>query len=385
MSISSKRSWDASKFIATLNYFGEVPFLGSFRWLQRLMGQKTTYTGIDISVEKKVFVLSSNVKNTLSAEPERLSFDEIFQSQSWQNQLKHQMESRLSSPTHFVFHNSISDFPELTAELTSSSTIVITGNSTLSAVLDASRDSLGKGSADAEYRVFDFGKSSEIATAWGTLDDVVMGGVSQSRLLLDSQGQAIFSGNVSTENSGGFASVRTKNFEPPFNFSGWEGMRLSVKGDGQRYKFILRNSEGWDSPAYIYSFDTQPDVALSVDVPFAKMVPTFRAKSMPDALALDPSRIYSFQLMLSKFEYDRQLNPQFEPGPFSLAVSTIGVYRQRQDVLWIVVTDESVSEEAWKAKLAERNVNYRWLSVGSASSDSLTAAALAEQIADLAE
>ncbi len=108
------------------------------------------------------------------------------------------------------------------------------------------------------------------------------------------------------------------------------GLRLDVKGDGQRYKFILRNSAGWDSPAYIYSFDTTVDEWISVDVPFAELVPTFRARSVPDADPYDPAKTVSFQLMLSKFEYDKQLNPSFAAGPFRLAIKRIGVYRARQ-------------------------------------------------------
>jgi len=182
--------------------------------------------------------------------------------------------------------------------------------------------------------VFDFSEPGCDLSAWGALDDVVMGGVSQGQLFLENPGkpdqQAVFAGVVSTENSGGFSSVRTQNFDPPFNFAGWLGLRLDVKGDGQRYKFILRNSAGWDSPAYIYSFDTTADEWVSVDIPFAELVPTFRAKSVPDATPYDPAKTVSFQLMLSKFEYDKRLNPSFAAGQFKLAVKRIGVYRAQK-------------------------------------------------------
>ena len=43
---------------------------------------------------------------------------------------------------------------------------------------------------------------------WGALDDVVMGGVSQSSFKRsDSGNHAVFSGRVSATNNGGFASV----------------------------------------------------------------------------------------------------------------------------------------------------------------------------------
>lgn len=48
---------------------------------------------------------------------------------------------------------------------------------------------------------------------------------------------------------------------------------------------------------------------------------------MPCALALDAeSTVYAFQMMLSKFEYDGQLNPNFKEGPFSLTISSIEAY-----------------------------------------------------------
>lgn len=57
-----------------------------------------------------------------------------------------------------------------------------------------------------------------LANVWGPLDDVVMGGVSQSgfevRQGAGEQGQpaGVFSGQVSSSNNGGFASVNT---QPP--------------------------------------------------------------------------------------------------------------------------------------------------------------------------
>ena len=38
---------------------------------------------------------------------------------------------------------------------------------------------------------------------------------------------------------------------------------------------------------------------------------------------MDRSRLYSVQLMLSKFEYDGNLNPSFREGEFSLPITSI--------------------------------------------------------------
>lgn len=174
--------------------------------------------------------------------------------------------------------------------------------------------------------MFDFSQATEDQVAcWGALDDVVMGGVSQSQFTL-TEGVGRFTGVVSTDNSGGFASIRTRNFDPPLNLSGFQGLVLRVRGDGQRYKFFLRDSPGWDAIAYGYAFNTTAGEWLSIPIPFSQLTPVFRAKRQPQAPALNPATICSCQLMLSKFEYDRELNPHFKPGSFYLDIATIRAF-----------------------------------------------------------
>jgi hypothetical protein len=180
--------------------------------------------------------------------------------------------------------------------------------------------------APTTLQLFDFTQPSlDLQASWGAVDDVVMGGVSESGIRLMS-GYALFSGNVSIENSGGFASVRTRNFDPSLNLSNYQGIELRVKGDGQRYKIFVRTEATWDGLGYAYSFDTKPDEWTTVRVPFCDLVPIFRAKTVKDAQPIDLSQIRSFQLMLSKFEYDSQLNPHFNPGLFSLGIESISTY-----------------------------------------------------------
>lgn len=174
--------------------------------------------------------------------------------------------------------------------------------------------------------IFDFSQpSSTLNQVWGALDDVVMGGVSASSFQMQDSA-ALFTGTVSTENSGGFASVRTRNFDPPLNLTGHSGIELRLKGDGQRYKFLVRDEDSWDSLAYTYSFDTVPNQWIEVRIPFNLMSPVFRAKTVADAKGLNTARIRSLQLMLSKFEYNGALNPNFQPGEFRLSVRAIAVY-----------------------------------------------------------
>lgn len=117
-------------------------------------------------------------------------------------------------------------------------------------------------------------RTGKAAVNWGSLDDVVMGGVSESGLFFSpsttsatadgggggeggyGRDAAVFAGTVSTSNNGGFASVRSKNWAPRLDLGGYEGLRVTLKGDGQRYKLILRTSDAWDSMSYCASVDT---------------------------------------------------------------------------------------------------------------------------------
>ncbi|XP_004295588.1 PREDICTED: uncharacterized protein LOC101314642 [Fragaria vesca subsp. vesca] len=168
--------------------------------------------------------------------------------------------------------------------------------------------------------------------AWGALDDVVMGGVSESTFLIDPNGSedggptGLFKGVVSTANNGGFTSIRTKNLSTPEDLSAYDGLELRLKGDGRRYKLIVRTSGDWDTVGYTAGFDTVGDQWQTVRLPFTSLRPIFRAKTVPDAPSFDPSNIVSLQLMFSKFEYDGKLNPTFVEGAFKLPVSSIKAY-----------------------------------------------------------
>ncbi len=173
--------------------------------------------------------------------------------------------------------------------------------------------------------IFDFTTPNpEQASVWGCLDDVVMGGVSQSNFVIQTN-SALFTGLVSTDNSGGFVSVRTRNFDPPIDLSCGNSILIKVKGDGNRYKFFLRDNSGWDSIAYSHSFDTILDEWIDISMPFEEFIPVFRAKSLTNVPPLALNSIRSMQIMLSKFEIDGKLNPSFRSGRFSLEIAKIRV------------------------------------------------------------
>ena len=366
MSTQKPAQWDPVRFLATLNYFGEVPFLGSFRWLQQLLGQSSRFSGKKMNVmKKKVAVLAPNLSPLAEQLPQR-----ALTSVEW---LLCPVEADQTWAADGGRKGAIAPFEK---QIHSADTVAVLEDSEELALLREVCTYLKERSPKIWQSVFDFSDPDCDLSMWGALDDVVMGGVSEGRFFLQncpnapsnnpsnnsqpSAQQAVFTGNVSTDNSGGFSSVRTQNFDPPFDFSNWEGIGLRVKGDGNRYKFIARNSDGWDSVAYIYSFDTVANTWIEVNIPFAELVPTFRARSMPSAPAFDPQQVYSLQLMLSKFEYDRELNPCFTAGSFELAVSDLAVQRNPRGVRLVVLgSQDDIAYQQQQAILDESQVEYR--------------------------
>lgn len=189
-----------------------------------------------------------------------------------------------------------------------------------------------------------------LANVWGPLDDVVMGGVSESGFEVragageHNEPAGVFSGLVSDSNSGGFASVRTKNFTPALDLKAYGGLAFRVKGDGLRYKCTLRTDTNWDGIGYTLSFDTKDGEWHDVQLPFQDFIPLFRAKTVKDGSKLDPSTVTSVQLMLSKFENDGKLNPSFKTGPFQLPLAKIwGYAKEPQAARFVLVSSAGVT------------------------------------------
>lgn len=203
--------------------------------------------------------------------------------------------------------------------------------------------------ADPENQLvlFDFSANSPdtqpgaFEKTWGALNDVVMGGRSEASVSLvrlpEAQGGmcAKLSGVVEGD-GGGFVSMRSRNFQQSADLSDYHGVRLDVRGDGRRYKLIVRDVEDFFGLAWHASFDTTEGEWLEVDVPFADLKPVLRAdvvdENTADFRAFRKDRVKSLQLMLSKFELGMGArNPTFASGPFALEVRRIRAYRNADD------------------------------------------------------
>lgn len=74
------------------------------------------------------------------------------------------------------------------------------------------------------------------------------------------------------------------------------------------------------------SFDTKDGEWQDITLPFSEFIATFRARTLRDGSKLNPASVCSVQLMLSKFEYDGELNPNFKSGPMQLPIESVRAY-----------------------------------------------------------
>ena len=165
-------------------------------------------------------------------------------------------------------------------------------------------------SNDNMNTIFDFSKTSKIDN-WKIVNDRVMGGVSNASFLINGDGHAEFKGNVSTENNGGFASVRYRFNK--IDIQGQKTISIRLKGDSKPYQFRLKsNSDSYYS--YITTFDTSNDWK-TVKIKLADLYPSFRGRKLDQSNFNDQSieelsfliankKNESFKLLIDKIEFE---------------------------------------------------------------------------------
>ena len=103
--------------------------------------------------------------------------------------------------------------------------------------------------------VMDFKAST--ACQWEAVDDRIMGGASLSQPQhIDDVGLR-FSGEVSFENNGGFASIRSATDQ--YDLSYYSGLTLRLRGDGKKYKLSLRTDLFFDGVSYQMTFTSEKE------------------------------------------------------------------------------------------------------------------------------
>lgn len=109
---------------------------------------------------------------------------------------------------------------------------------------------------------------------WQIVDDVVMGGRSDSDFNINDEGYGEFSGVVSLENNGGFSSVRF--YLDKTDVTDFEQLVLRIKGDKKTYQLRIKDFRNQEY-SYSYKFSTLGDWE-EVIIPFNDLIPTYRGR-----------------------------------------------------------------------------------------------------------
>lgn len=126
-----------------------------------------------------------------------------------------------------------------------------------------------------DFSVYDFNSNQNISD-WRIVNDGVMGGISQSSIQMDDNGNAVFSGKISLDNNGGFASVRHETTLK--NVQKYSYVNLRVKGKPSPYQFRIKKSKG-DAHSYIQEFEVTSEWK-TIQLKLSTFYPRYRGRSL---------------------------------------------------------------------------------------------------------
>ena len=162
--------------------------------------------------------------------------------------------------------------------------------------------------------LFDF-TNPDAAKEWQTVNDGVMGGVSEGRLKITAEKTLEFFGTLSLENNGGFASVRTK--AKKLNLEKGDTLVAKVRGDGREYSLNLYVKKPLIAFSYRATVQTKKDEWIEIKVPLDKFEATSFGNLVKDAGPVNPTEVNAVGFLLG----DKKA------GPFKLEVEWIQVKR----------------------------------------------------------
>lgn len=156
---------------------------------------------------------------------------------------------------------------------------------------------------------------ADAAKEWQSVNDGVMGGVSEGKFKITDKKTMEFFGTLSLENNGGFASVRTR--AKKLGLQKGDTLIAKVKGDGREYSLNLYLHKPRIAFSYRATVQTKKDQWIEVKIPLDKFEATSFGRVMKDAGAVKPEEVNALGFMLS----DKKA------GPFKLEIESIKIER----------------------------------------------------------
>ena len=167
---------------------------------------------------------------------------------------------------------------------------------------------------DKMIPLFDF-TEADAPKQWQTVNDGVMGGVSEGKFKITDTKTMEFFGTLSLANNGGFASVRTK--AKKLSLEKDDTLVAKIRGDGRQYMLNLYPNKQRMAYSYRATVQTKKGEWIEVKVPLDKFEATSFGRIVKDAGLVKPEEVNSLGFMLG----DKKA------GPFKMEIEWIKVER----------------------------------------------------------
>lgn len=165
--------------------------------------------------------------------------------------------------------------------------------------------------------LFDF-TGADAAKEWQTINDGVMGGVSEGKFGITEKKTLEFYGTLSLENNGGFASVRSR--AKKLGLEKGDSLLVRLRGDGREYSMNLHIPRPLVAFSYRTMIQTKKDEWIEVKLPLDKFVATSFGRVVKDVGAVDAGEVNGLVFLLG----DKKA------GPFKLEIEWIKVARAKK-------------------------------------------------------
>jgi len=153
---------------------------------------------------------------------------------------------------------------------------------------------------NAQTLIYDF-LTPETSGKWYIVNDGVMGGVSNSEITFNDDNTLTFSGNLSPDNYGGFASIRS--FIKPDTDQEFNGVIIRMKGDGNTYSLRFRTNNSFDSYAHQGKVSTIKDEWQEFKIAFNEFEATYRGRKLRNKEALSSKNIAQIGIMVADKQF----------------------------------------------------------------------------------
>lgn len=148
---------------------------------------------------------------------------------------------------------------------------------------------------------------------WRIVNDGVMGGLSTSEIILDND-KIVFNGNVSLENNGGFASLRSpvKNY----NFEKFNGIEIRINGKGKIFSISMKETSYFTGYFFTKSFKTNKDEWTTIQIPFSEFSLKYFGRELESDKKIPLDKIKEISLLIG----------EKQKGKFSAEIDYIKLY-----------------------------------------------------------